>query len=356
MVCRYPDSGSFGTGRQAGRVTTAIKHMASFQRVIGGRAVRHAVVESPAHKADVEENNRRRGVYWLGVEEKIEDGHREVPELGGGVYFVRNRESGALDEVGGDELITRMDQWVADKSWYLREIKDPKCKGGKRWKKTPAKGVQGFVVTASPWYSNLIFEAARNGEADKVKELSRQCALELRNVFEKQTRRQVLSVQAHYDSVNLHWHIFATRIGDDHKFLPGSRKRIGLIGPWAVGTLRQVEAGAIPAGSTNYLAAQRLYARNEQRTGEPPLDWIMCKAVDSLCYTMFGASPRLAFWQRVYMQGLPALCFSRLLALRDAVSREVQTWQQHAARSRDYAPSEVGFGRGVNGGREIRMK
>jgi hypothetical protein len=337
-------------------VTTAIRRMATFQRVIGGRAVRHAVVENPVHKADVEENNRRRGVYWLGVEEKLEDGHREVPELGGGVYFVRNRETGALDEVGGDELITRMDQWVAEKSWYLREISDPKCKNGKRWKKTPCKGVQGFVVTASPWMSNLIFEAARSGEANKVKELSRKCALELRDAFEAQTRRQVLSVQCHYDTVNLHWHIFATRVGPDHKFLPGTSKRIGLIGPWAVGVLRQGEIGAIPLNSTNHRRAERSFKRNESRTGSPPVDWVLARSVDALCFAMFGSSPRLAFWRRVYTQGLPSLCFGRLLALQDAVGREVETWKQHAARSRDYAPSEVGFGRGVNGGREIRFK
>jgi hypothetical protein len=330
--------------------------MATFQRVIGGRAVRHAVVESAVHRADVEENNRRRSLYWLGIEEKLEDGHRKIPELPGGMYFVRNRESGTLDEVGGEELITRLDQWVADKSWYLREVKDAKCKGGKRWKRTPCKGVQGFVVTASPWYSNLIFESARNGEAAKVQELSRKCALELRNVFEKQTRRQVVSVQAHFDSVNLHWHVFASRVGDDHRFLHGSRKRIGLIGPWAVATLRQGEAGGIPAESTNYSTARRLYARNEQRTGGQPVDWLLCKTVDSLCHALFGGSPRLAFWWRVYQQGLPALCFGRLLALQDAVGREVETWQQHAARNRDYTPSGVGFGRGVRGGRELIVR
>jgi len=155
--------------------------------------------------------------------------------------------------------------------------------------------------------------------------------------------------------VNLHAHVFSTRIGDDHKFIKGTTKRIGLIGPWSCAVLRQGQAGFIPDESTNYQTAQRLYQRNEKRTGEPPLDWMLCKAVDTLCFAMFGVSPRLAFWQRVYMQGLPALCYNRLNALHDAVGREVKIWERHAIRSRDYVPGGFNLGRGVNGGREIAL-
>ena len=89
--------------------------------------MRHGVVESTIHKEDVALNNERRGRYWLGVEVKPEDGHHEIPELGGGIYFVRDRESGKLKEVDGDQFIAAMDEWTAAKSWYLREIADPKC-------------------------------------------------------------------------------------------------------------------------------------------------------------------------------------------------------------------------------------
>jgi hypothetical protein len=225
-----------------------------------------------------------------------------------------------------------MDEWTAEKSWYYREIADPKCTGGKRWKRTKTKGVQGMVVSCSPWWSNLLYEASRNGEADKVKELSRQIAAEIRAVVERQTKRQVLSVQIHYDSVNVHSHVFSTRIGDDNKFIRGTTKRIGLIGPWANGVLRQGEQGFIPQDSTNYRTARRLYERNEQRTGSPPLDWILCKTVDTLCYAAFGQSPRLMFWRKVYHQGLPALSFNRLLALQGAVGRFTQWGRFRAER------------------------
>jgi hypothetical protein len=329
--------------------------MATFQRQIGWRAVRHGVVESTIHKEDVALNNERRGRYWLGVEVQPEDGHHEIPQLGGGLYFVRDRKTGKLNELDGDQFIAAMDAWTAEKSWYYREIADAKCRGGKRWKRTKTKGVQGMVVSCSPWWSNLIYEAARNGQADKVKELSRKLAAELQATVEKQTKRQVLSVQVHYDTVNLHAHVFSTRIGDDHKFIRGTTKRIGLIGPWSCAVLRQGEQGFIPTDSTNYRTARRLHERNEKRTGEAPLDYVLCKAVDALCYTLFGSSPRLMFWRRVYMQGLPTLSFHRLLALHDAVGREVQVWQKFAARSRDYVPSDIVLGRGVNGGRELIM-
>ena len=56
------------------------------------------------------------------------------------------------------------------------------------------------------------------------------------------------------------------------------------------------------------------------------------------------------------MQGLPELSFNRLLALNDAVGREVQVWQKFAARRRDYVPSGFNFGRSVNGGKEVLLK
>jgi hypothetical protein len=337
------------------RGVTAAYGMATFQRQIGWRAVRHGVVESVIHQEDVALNNERRGRYWLGVDVKPEDGHHNIPELGGGLYFVRNKETGGLEQAEGDDFIQRMDDWVKEKNWYYREVEDPKCKGGKRWKRTKTKGVQGQVVSCSPWWSNLIYEAARNGQADKVKELSLQISAELKVTIEKQTRRQVLSVQVHYDTVNLHAHVFSTRIGEDHKFIRGTTKRIGLIGPWSCGVLRQGEHGFIPQDSTNFQTAHRLYQRNEKRTGEPPLDFMLCKTVDLLCAAMFGASPRLTFWRRVYMQGLPPLSFNRLLALHDAVGREVQAWEKFAARSRDYVPHDIVLGRGVNGGRELHL-
>lgn len=327
--------------------------MATFQSKIGWRAVRHGVVDSDVHREDVALNNERRGRYWLGVEVKPEDGHHEILELGGGLYFLRDRLNGEWQAADGDQFISGMDAWLKDKSWYLREIDDPKCTDGKRWKKTPAKGVQGMVVSCSPWWSNLIYEAARNGQADLVKELGRQIAAEVKAVVEKQTKRQVLSVQIHFDTVNLHAHVFSTRIGDDHKFIKGTTKRIGLIGPWSCAVLRQGQAGFIPCESTNFQTAQRLYHRNVKRTGEPPLDWRLCQAVDTLCLAAFGTSPRLTYWRRVYMQGLPAQCFNRLNELHSAVSRELKMWEQHAARSRDYVDSGIGFGQGVHGGREV---
>jgi len=318
--------------------------------------VRHGVVESVIHQEDVALNNERRGRYWLGVEVKPEDGHHEIPELGGGLYFLRDQQTGELQAADGDQFIGGMDAWVKEKSWYHREIADPKCTDGKRWKKTPTKGVQGMVVSCSPWWSNLIYEAARSGEAERVKQLSRQIAAELKVVVEKQTKRQVLSVQIHFDTVNLHAHVFSTRIGDDHKFIRGTTKRIGLIGPWANGVLRQGEQGFIPQDSTNYQTAQRLCERNQRRTGELPLDRVLCKTVDFLCYAMFGVSPRLSFWLRIYRQGLPTVSYNRLNALHDAVGREMKVWEHHAARSRDYVPSGFQLGRGVNGGRELMLK
>jgi hypothetical protein len=124
--------------------------MAGFQRSIGPRAIRHADPDSKVHANDVARNNERRALYWLGVEQALEDNHRVLPELGSGLLFVRDRETGDLLQVDGAEHTARMDAWAADLSYYLREVRDEKCVTGMRWMKTRTKGVQGSVVTASP--------------------------------------------------------------------------------------------------------------------------------------------------------------------------------------------------------------
>ena len=64
--------------------------MATLQRKICRRAIRHADVGSKTHAEDVKENNRRRSLFWIGVEQDLEDQHRIIPALGGGMYFVRD--------------------------------------------------------------------------------------------------------------------------------------------------------------------------------------------------------------------------------------------------------------------------
>jgi len=385
--------------------------MATLQRSIGRRAIRHAVVSSKEHKEDVAENNRRRSLYWVGVEQKNEDNHRIIPELGEGLYFVRDHplfgaharlqaeldaelaeiakayvlkrneagadlahldqeekreiakakqerrekfaalksaeDNGDLLQVDGEELIRRLDCWEADMTHYFREVPDKKCKAGRRWKRTPTKGIQGHVVTCGPVWSKLIFEAAENGESEKVREFATKAAIELAKEYQTRTRRRVISLQAHFDTGSLHFHMFSTRIGADHKLIPKTTKKFGLIGPWACGVLRQGEDGYIPRQSTNYLQAKRLHDRTEG----PPLDWVMCKVVDGLCLAFFGLSPKLTTWRRLYMQGLPQRAFERLFALRDAVDGEIQEWQNNG----DYALPAVGFQRGPGGmrGQEV---
>lgn len=336
----------------------------TFQRAIGFRAIRHSVVEHKVHAEDVAEAAERRSTYWVGVEvAPANASHRVIESLGGGMYFSIDRQTCGLVERDGDAFIKEMDAWQAEKSWYLREVNDAKCKSGKRWKKTKANGIQGLVVSCAPWWSDAIFAAAESGEAERVKDFARQAATELKAVIERQTRRQVLSVQAHFDTRHLHFHVFNTRIGDDHKFIAGTKKKLGLVGPWACGVMRQGDAGVIPMDSTNYRQADYIRQKTERRMGGmPPLDRSLCVALDLLCMTVFGmsggglasvSSPRLTRSLELYKRGLPEVAFARLLGLQDAVTREVAVWSKHMGKARDYAPTEIRLGGRVNGGRTI---
>lgn len=290
--------------------------MATLQRAIGARAINHADADSDVHKEDVAENNRRRGLYWLAIQEAIEDQHRVIPGLGSGLYVVRDhplfgayqeiqeglasdladitatyglkraeggvdlealkdREKRAIQEaklrrreefealhsaedsgnmllVDGKEMVVRLNCWAADLSYYRRWIKDPKCTKGYRWKRTAKEGIQGHVVSAAAWLSNLVYEAAEQGNHEKVKEMALKATGELARAYEERTKRRVVSVQCHFDTTSMHFHLFTSRIGRDHKFIKGTSDKFGLIGPWACGVLRQGEnesAPGPPAGS-----------------------------------------------------------------------------------------------------------
>jgi hypothetical protein len=313
----------------------------------------------------VAEAAERRQTYWIGVEvQPSNDSHRVIESLGGGLYFTRDRATGQLVERDGDAFIKEMDGWRAEKSWYLREVTDAKCKSGKRWKKTKTCGIQGHVVSCAPWWSAAICAAAENGQAERVKEFARQAAAELKRVVEAQTHRQVLSVQAHFDTRHLHFHLFSTRIGTDGKFIAGTRKKLGLVGPWACGVLRQGDADLIPLDSTNYRQANHLRQKTEKRMGGGhSLDWSLCVALDLLCKVFFCTSsgggsnfvPVLSRSLALYKRGLPETAFARLLGLNDAVSREVAVWSKFMGKPRDYAPTQFKLGQRVNGGRAIGL-
>lgn len=319
----------------------------TFQRSIGWRAIRHGVVESEIHKQDVEAAAERRETFWLGVELAPQaKPHRIIDGLGGGMYFTRDRKTGLLVERRGDDFVLEMDSWKIEKSYYLRQIEDKERvdkkgklhKAGTRWKKTHTQGIQGLVITCAPWYSDVIFKAAEAGDTARVKEFSAKAALELQSEFENQTKREVLSVQSHFDTRNLHFHIFSTRIGSDNKFLPGTRKSFGLIGPWACGTLRLGEAGLLPANSTNYRVANdlRTKTRDKRLGGMSPLDWKLCQCVDLLCMGLFGSSAGLTSFMALYHKGQTEQAFARLLGLQTAVEKEVNVWKRHLSMPRDY--------------------
>ena len=319
--------------------------MAGFQRSIGSRAIRHGDPTSATHAADVLRNNERRSVYWLAVEQQREHTHRVLAGLGAGMLYVRDRSNGDLLHVSSEEYLKAMNEWRTAVSFYWREAPDKKAKTGKRWKKTRVNGVQGHVVTCSPWWSNCIYEAAERGESEKVREFAERAAVELCHLFQRQTRRRVLSVQAHFDAKNLHWHVFSSRVGPDNKFLHGTTKAIGLIGPWAVGVLRQHEAGMLPDGATNVKCASHYRDKATRVNGCPPVDWMMAKMIDSLCYSTFGVTPRLTEFLRLYKSGLLDSCVDRLLAVGEAISREVATLREGG----DYQTAHVGFSRGTIG-------
>jgi hypothetical protein len=300
----------------------------TFQRKIGKRAIRHAVVEHPIHAEDVEMAAERRQMYFVAVELPQTDGHRILPQLGGGMYFVRDRSTHKLVPKDGEHFIEEMDSYLADKSWYYRIINDKKCKAGWRWKKTKGGGIQGCVVTAAPWWSAALYNAAQNGEEAKVKELSVELAHTCANVFAEQTNRMVLSVQVHYDTANLHLHIFSTRVGDDNKFIKGTNKRLGILGPWATGNIRLGEGGFIPLDSANYKRAKFLMDREQAAFGEPPLDIALARAFDLGCWAMFGTSPNLAKAMQIYRKGLTTGVLTRLLGVQSAVEKQVEIWSR----------------------------
>jgi hypothetical protein len=137
-------------------------------------------------------------------------------------------------QVDGDDLVRRLDCWRADLSCYLKYVRDKECKSGGRWKRYRKQGIQGHMVTCAPHWSNLIFEAA-NGLADLAREFAERAARELVGLCQEETHRRVISVQCHFDTTSLHWHLFSTRKGPDHRLIlrpPRPVRREKPLGSW----------------------------------------------------------------------------------------------------------------------------
>jgi hypothetical protein len=301
-------------------------------RSIGPRAIRHANVGSKVHAEDVKENNFRRSLYWVAAQQEVADGHRIIPTLGEGIYMVRDIGQNQFEEVSGDLQTEVLTKWRAELAWYLREVEFPDTRKGaqpgakrKRLMKTRTKGIQAIVVTLPPHYSKTIFEKAETPEgAEEVRQWCRENCLGLATELERRACRRVLAISTHFDAKNLHFHVYFTRVGPDHRFIAGSHKRIGLVGDWCVGVLRQQAYGVLPPSATNVVVANRLADRNRQRTGDIPVDWAMAKFIDAACYTFLGTSPRATAWLRIYKSGVIQSAVGALLEAAKACTVEAE--------------------------------
>ncbi len=201
-------------------------------------------------------------------------------------------------------------------SWLKREAK----RRARYTSKTSRKGVavtmtrtdespiKILVVSMSPWGSDCFADQFASGidPRPQLWEIQRRWLAEVMKLFAG--RRYVLAFALHCDTDDLHWDIAVSR-------QDGEGGRIGeaglnLVGPWCVGTNRQVRAGAkISAEKRTQL--ERAVANFERRHGSSqiPLDVSLALALDKATESVFGEE-QIRPYREAYARRVPE--FERL--------------------------------------------
>ena len=315
--------------------------MALKQRTVDWRSIRHAIPWSKEHQEDVQANRERQNIHWVGVDVDYGDRHQVIEGLGEGIIFVV--EGGAVVPCTEEYFCQHMDQQTRERSWYYREVNDPKTNSGKRMKKFPTSLGQ-WGCSAAPWNSQRIYELAKKGETKQLLALFESLANRIKTEFEERTKREVLTVEVHSDTQHIHVHLFHSRVDlNTHKFIAGTEKGLSTIGDWACAVLRQKRYGAVHPMSKNARSAERYRERVAIRSGADPVDNAIHIAVDQECEKFLGSpssSQRMSWWLQDYIRRVPLVSMIRLMALVCGCQKEIALIQQ-TLRVADFAMQQL---------------
>jgi hypothetical protein len=261
------------------------------------------------------------------------DHHGKHPNLDKSYRFVKI--DGAMRLVDCPTGKRVMAQYVRERGTRLAYTKDSaliaRTNGEQthRWK--PAKvGVGESCFTLFPPHSRALYkEAMDTTKLPRVKKILGRWYSRVIAGFEKETGREVLGGAIHLDTWNAHGHLFHTRVGKNQIFLPNTQKGLRLIGPDAVGKLRQAAMGFLSTDSTTFKEANYWREKCLKAYGEEPLDWIAARDTDRMLTEELGDTPELREAMLEYGREVPKAAISSVKGAAEGAIKECMILQGH---------------------------
>lgn len=275
--------------------------MSTHTKARNRRQWRHPASRCRSHQNDKHQGEARRKTKYVPVDAPSRPSpQRTFGALQGHEYI---RDGAAWKRCAGPEDFANFLEWEArERSWYCSTTTR---KGVPvEMMRSVATPIEVLTTTFSPWLSDWT-AAEINAKRDPRRQLA-----EIRNRWlEEATRllaneRHILGYGFHADTSDLHFDLCLSR--QDGKGGRVGKSGLGLVGPWCVGTSRQVQAGAV-ISKDKRRQLTRSVENFRRRYGDDavPLDVALARALDAVAAAVIG--PELLRYQEAYAARVPEM-------------------------------------------------
>ena len=179
--------------------------------------------------------------------------------------------------------------------------------------------LNAYLVTLSPWWSETIDFELRAGRVEEVQALLKAWVSACRELWERETSREVVALSVHADTAALHMDIWSTRVGSDNRLIEGSEKWIGSCGTHTMAILRQVRGGFRPEADPKAKRAEYRRQRELERHGREAINLQLANLTDDMCAQWFGRSQFIVSAREAYNREWRTLERLRLTREREAL-------------------------------------
>lgn len=275
--------------------------MSTHTKARNRRQWRHPASRCRSHQNDKRQGEARRETRFVPVDAPPRPSpQRAFDSLQGHEYIRDGTEWKRC--AGPEDFADFLEREARERSWYCSTTTR---KGVPVEMKRPAATpIEVLTTTFSPWLSDWT-ESEIKAKRDPRKKLA-----EIRNRWlEEATRllakqRHVLGYSFHCDTDDLHFDLCLSR--QDGKGGRTGEAGLRLVGPWCVGTSRQVQAGAV-ISKDKRRQLTRSVANFRRRYGDNavPLDVALARALDAAAEAAIG--PELKPHREAYAARVPEL-------------------------------------------------
>ncbi len=274
--------------------------MSTHTRARTRRQQRHSASRSRSHRRDKAQGEARQKTAWIGVEAPQHPSpERAFGALVGHEYIHENGQWRRCDDP--EAYANYLEHEAGRRGWYRSTTTR---QGQAVDMKRPATAVEILTSTFSPWLSDWTADeiAAKRDPRQKLAAVRTKWLEAAHGLLGG--LRYLLGYAFHADTDDLHFDLALSRQDGEGGRI--GQAGLGLVGPWCVGTDRQLRAGA-EVHPDKRRQMRRSVANFRRREGETavPLDIALARALDAAAEEVIG--PELLPYREAYAKRVPEL-------------------------------------------------